>query len=102
MILPATLAAALMAQTAPGETAITFTAESGEQVEAYRGAFEVAEHRADPESRTITLSYVRFPATADAPGDPIVYLAGGPGGSGSGTARGRRFALFQAMRAHGE
>lgn len=102
MILTLTLAAALAAQPSPGETAVTVTAESGEEVAAYRGAFDVPEHRADPDSRTITLSYVRFPATTDTPGDPIVYLAGGPGGSGSRTAQGRRFALFQAMRAHGD
>lgn len=102
MILTASLAAALSAQPLPGEAAITFTAESGEEVAAYRGEIEAPEHRADPGSRTITLSYIRFPATTEAPGDPIVYLAGGPGGSGSDTARGRRFALFQAMRAHGD
>lgn len=98
----AVLSVTLAAQPHPGETAIEFTAESGETVEAYRGALEVPEHRANPESRMITLSYVRFPATADTPGDPIIYLAGGPGGSGSGTAAGRRFPLFMAMRAHGD
>ena len=100
--LAAALSAALAAQPGPGETAIEFTAESGETVAAYRGALEVPEHRANPAGRMITLSYVRFPATTDTPGDPIVYLAGGPGGSGSGTAAGRRFPLFMAMREHGD
>ena len=102
MIITASLAAILTAQPHPGETAIEFTAESGETVAAYRGALEVPEHRTNPESRMITLSYVRFPATTQTPGDPIVYLAGGPGGSGSGTAAGRRFPLFMAMRQHGD
>jgi pimeloyl-ACP methyl ester carboxylesterase len=100
--LAAILAASIAALPGPGETPIEFSAESGETVAAYRGVLEVSEHRADPASRMITLSYVRFPATTDTPGDPIVYLSGGPGGSGSGTATGRRFPLFMAMRQHGD
>ena len=86
----------------PDEEQITFEAGSGETVDAFRGAFAVPENRADPASRKIMLSYVRFPATTSAPGAPIVYMAGGPGGSGSGTAAGRRFPLFMAMRRHGD
>lgn len=85
-----------------GEEAITFTPNAGEAVEAYAGAFSVPENRAAADSRTLTLRYVRFPATGDRPGAPIVYLAGGPGGSGILTAKGRRFPLFMAMRAFGD
>ncbi|MFY0638733.1 alpha/beta fold hydrolase [Maricaulis maris] len=85
-----------------GETEITFTAQSGDTVDALRGEFQVPENRADPDSRMITISYVRFPATGETAGPPIVYLAGGPGGSGSGTAQGRRFPLFMAMRQHAD
>ena len=84
------------------ETEITFTASSGETVTAYEGRFEVPENRADPDSRMLSLAYVRFPATGANPGAPIVYLSGGPGGSGIGTARGRRFPLFMAMREFGD
>lgn len=84
------------------ETEITFTANSGESVTAYEGRFEVPENRADPDSRMLSLAYVRFPATGDNPGAPIVYLSGGPGGSGIGTARGRRFPLFMVMREFGD
>lgn len=85
----------------PGEEAIVF--EAGEnRVDAYRGVLSVPENRADPESRMIELVYVRFPATTDEPGDPIVYLSGGPGGSGISTARFRRFDLFMQMREHGD
>jgi len=103
------LLAGLLAGPAPqalaqgdGESEITFTAQSGDTVEAYRGEFQVPENRADPDSRMITISYVRFPATGETAGPPIVYLAGGPGGSGSGTAQGRRFPLFMAMRQHAD
>lgn len=84
---------------APGsEIPYQFEADSGESVEAFRGAFKVPENRADPNSRMITLHYVRFPATNPQPAAPIVYLAGGPGGSGVRTARWRRFAMFMALR----
>ncbi len=81
---------------------IMFTAQSGDSVEAFQGYVEVPENRADPDSRMIRLNYVRFPATTETPGHPIVYLAGGPGGSGTGTARAHRFALFMQMRQHGD
>jgi pimeloyl-ACP methyl ester carboxylesterase len=85
----------------PGERPITFTARGGE-TPAFEGNFEVPENRADPRSRKLSLYYVRFPATGPKPGAPIVYLAGGPGGSGVDTARNRRFALFNQMREFGD
>ena len=96
------LPAAAWARDKAAETPVTFEARSGETVDAFRGAFEVPENRADKESRTLTLHYVRFPATSETPGAPIVYLAGGPGGSGIWTAEGRRFPLFMAMREFGD
>ena len=85
-----------------GERPITFTARGGESTAAFEGTFNVPENRANPRSRTLTLHYVRFPATGPKPGSPIVYLAGGPGGSGIGTARDRRFAIFAQMREFGD
>lgn len=90
------------ARSAVAEEAIEFTAQSGDSVAAFHGTFEVPENRADPDSRMIEVSYIRFPAIGENPGPPIVYLSGGPGGSGSGTARGPRFPLFQSMREHGD
>ncbi len=86
----------------PVEEAITFIANSGETVEAFRGSITVPENRKVENSRDIKLVYVRFPSTSPAPGAPIVYLAGGPGGSGIQTAKGRRFPLFMAMREFGD
>jgi pimeloyl-ACP methyl ester carboxylesterase len=41
----------------------------------------VPEVRSDPESRTIRLAFVRLQSRAERPAAPLVYLAGGPGGS---------------------
>ncbi|WP_425989577.1 alpha/beta hydrolase [Brevundimonas sp. TWP2-3-2] len=75
-----------------------FAGWRGAETDAERGFFEVPEDRRDPTSRRISLSYVRFPSTAARPGPPIVYLAGGPGGTATGTATGPRFPIFMALR----
>lgn len=75
-----------------------FESSDGRSVDAELGRFLVRENRADPDSRLIELAYVRFPSTSDNPGNPIVYLAGGPGGSGTNTARARRWDIFMALR----
>jgi pimeloyl-ACP methyl ester carboxylesterase len=75
-----------------------FAGPRGMETDAERGFFEVPEDRRDPRSRKITLGYVRFPSTAARPGPPIVYLAGGPGGAGTGAAAGPRFPIFMALR----
>lgn len=85
-----------------GEKAITFEERGGQTVDAFEGSFMVPENRSKTGSREIPIKYVRFPATGENPGVPIIYLAGGPGGSGIRTARDRRFAMFMAMRAHGD
>jgi pimeloyl-ACP methyl ester carboxylesterase len=79
-----------------------FTARDGTAVDAELGSFEVPERRADPRSRRIALSFVRFHSTAASPGAPIVYLAGGPGASGISTAAGLRFPIFMALRRLGD
>lgn len=70
----------------------------GQEVDAERGFFEVPEDRRIPGSRRISIGYVRFASTAKNPGPPIIYLAGGPGGSGVRTAMGPRFPIFMALR----
>ena len=74
------------------------TNDKKDKVDAEFGTVFVPENRSDPESNLIELAFVRFKSTATNPGPPIVYLAGGPGGSGIGTARGSRFPLFMALR----
>ena len=75
-----------------------FETRDGREVDAELGRFEVPENRATASGRTVELAFVRFPSTNPNPGSPIVYLAGGPGGSGIGAAGGSRFDLFMAMR----
>ena len=84
------------------ENKIEFTANDGQKTEAYQGFIMVPENRNNPDSRLIKVSYVRFPGSAEKTSAPIVYLAGGPGGSGIATAKWRRFPLFMAMREFGD
>ncbi|HYJ29040.1 MAG TPA: alpha/beta fold hydrolase [Allosphingosinicella sp.] len=75
-----------------------FRLADGSDLAAERGTFSVPEDRADPRSRRIEIGFVRFRSTNPNPGAPIVYLAGGPGGSGVATARGPRQPIFLALR----
>jgi len=67
-------------------------------VAAERGRLVVPESWERPSGSTVELQFVRFKSTAAKPGAPIVYLAGGPGGSGVAAARGARFPVFMALR----
>jgi len=82
----------------PSPETFRFKGWRDQETDAERGALEVPEDRRDPNSRRIRLTYVRFPSTAAKPGPPIVYLAGGPGGTATGAAAGPRFPIFQALR----
>ncbi|MCZ6656466.1 MAG: alpha/beta hydrolase [Gammaproteobacteria bacterium] len=58
----------------------------------------VPENPAVPERR-LHLAWLQLESTADEPGPPIVYLAGGPGGGGTLTlALSGRYPVFDAMR----
>jgi pimeloyl-ACP methyl ester carboxylesterase len=64
---------------------------------------KVLEDRSMPNGRTIELAYVRLKSTSPAPGTPIVYLDGGPGGSGIGLYRVDEFKrLFDTLREVGD
>lgn len=76
----------------------TFANDKKEKVDAEFGTLLVPENRSNPQTNLIELAFVRFKSTAKNPGPPIVYLAGGPGGSGIGAATGTRFPLFMALR----
>jgi pimeloyl-ACP methyl ester carboxylesterase len=89
--------------TYPDEKPVVFE-NSGIKVDAFEGSILVLENRADKNSRLISVHYLRFPSTSNKPGSPVVYLAGGPGGSGISTVSypGFRFPLFMAMREFGD
>lgn len=89
-------------QTYENETAIVFKANDGQTSDAYEGFIWVPENRNNPDSRLIKISYVRFPSKAQNKGSPIIYLAGGPGGSGIATAKWRRFPLFVGLTEHAD
>lgn len=97
LMLPWSAHARTQASAEPGP--FRFTSGQGVETDAERGFFEVPEDRRLPGSRRIRIGYVRFPSTLPNPGPPIVYLAGGPGGSGVRTAMGPRFPIFMALRA---
>lgn len=60
---------------------------------------EVPRRHGEPEGPRMRLRVVRLPATGgDGRTAPVVYLAGGPGGSGVGTARGPRWPVFDRIR----
>ncbi len=80
----------------------TFVTINGQKVEAEFGRIYVPERHAKPNGKLIELAFVRFKSTAKNPSAPIVYLAGGPGGSGIALAKGARFSLFMAMREIGD
>ncbi|MNK93132.1 Tripeptidyl aminopeptidase precursor [compost metagenome] len=60
---------------------------------------EVPRRHAQPDGPRMRLRVVRLRATGgDGRAAPVVYLAGGPGGSGIGTARGPRWPVFDQVR----
>lgn len=75
-----------------------FISKARDTIEAELGVFKVLEKRINGNNDSIQLSFIRFKSTNPNPRAPIVYLAGGPGGSGSETAKGKRFALFMKLR----
>lgn len=80
----------------------TFETNNGQRVGAEFGSIHVPERHAKPNGKLIELAFVRFKSTAKNPSSPIIYLAGGPGGSGINLAKGARFPLFIAMREFGD
>ncbi|MDQ3950662.1 MAG: alpha/beta hydrolase [Gemmatimonadota bacterium] len=72
------------------------------KTEAEEGWLRVPENRQRPTGRHVQIHFVRFPSRAARPAYPIVYLAGGPGGSGTRSAAGDRFPLFMHLRDAGD
>ena len=90
----------LAAQTASLEwTPIAFTSGSGERTDAETAWITVPERHANPAGPQVRLPLLRFRSRNPNPGPPIVYLAGGPGNSGTAAAtRDLYFPIAMAMR----
>jgi pimeloyl-ACP methyl ester carboxylesterase len=94
------LPASLVAQQRNTARIITWQPDSLPGVE--RGSLQVPAVRARPAAGRITLSLLRFQSTAARPGAPIVYLAGGPGGSGIDEMRQAPAQWIDSLRALGD
>lgn len=75
-----------------------FVTKAGESVNAEQGWLVVPESRSRPQGGQVRLPVLRFKSTAEKPGYPIVYLAGGPGASGVESAKGIIFPVLAALR----
>jgi pimeloyl-ACP methyl ester carboxylesterase/cytochrome c-type biogenesis protein CcmH/NrfG len=74
-----------------------FQSFDGEVIECEQGRLLVPERRAAKPGRLIELAFLRIKSTAREPQAPVIFLAGGPGGSGIQT--GRLADYFQAVKA---
>ena len=73
------------------------------RIEAELGRLAVPERRDDPRSHLIELAFIRFKSTAEVPGAPLIFLAGGPGVSGTDSLRWEYlFPWFAALRTVGD
>lgn len=76
-----------------------FETERHGTIDAQVAFLDVPRRRDEPDGPRMQLRVVRLPATGgDGKASPVVYLAGGPGGSGVGTARGPRWPVFEQLR----
>jgi pimeloyl-ACP methyl ester carboxylesterase len=73
-----------------------------QHIQAELGRFAVPERYDHPTGQKITLAFVRLKSTSPKPRLPVVYLAGGPGGSAIHLAKGPRGAAFLVMREAGD
>jgi pimeloyl-ACP methyl ester carboxylesterase/cytochrome c-type biogenesis protein CcmH/NrfG len=74
-----------------------FQSFDGEVIECEQGRLLVPERRAAKSGRLIELAFIRIKSTAREPQAPVIFLAGGPGGSGIQT--GRLADYFQTIKA---
>jgi pimeloyl-ACP methyl ester carboxylesterase len=73
-----------------------------QQIGASIETFQTRDNRGASHAQSNHLAFVRLSAKSTTKAPPIVYLAGGPGGSGILTLLGRRQPVFMAMREFGE
>ena len=95
-------ASPVLARDAPAPLVFTpyaFKTQKHGTLDAEAGYLDVPRRHAEPNGPRMRLRVVRLPATGgDGRAAPVVYLAGGPGGSGIGTGRGPRWPVFDQVR----
>ena len=99
-LLALSIASIITCQTAHATVPLSdyeYVGYQGQKVAAKKGTFIVPENRAKPNGKQLELTFVKFPTTSKNPGNPIVYLSGGPGGSATGTAKRKRFEMFKQL-----
>ena len=104
MVISATSVSAQRTPTKPVlslEPFVLATRAHGE-VPAELGSLMVPHRHDDPGGPSMMLRFVRLKATRPTTAPPVVYLAGGPGGSGIEAARGVRWPVFNAVRQHAD
>lgn len=69
----------------------------GDSLPIESGQYVVPENRADPESNRIEIYFSRLKSTAMEPSAPLIFLAGGPGSSGSEIGQTKYFYLFKEL-----
>src|SRR5687767_1674363 len=94
-VVPALLAAGILSTSA---LAAAVLHQAGASIESFRTRAD----RGANHAQSNHLVYVRLRSQAKAASHPIVYLAGGPGGSGILTMLGPRQPVFMAMREFGD
>lgn len=108
LVAPALLfATRTAAQTSTDTARLTFepftlTTRAHGAIEAELGSLRVPRHHAQPDAATLTLRFVRLRARQASTMPPVIYLAGGPGGSGIDAALGVRWPVFDAVRQHAD
>ncbi|WP_109298843.1 alpha/beta hydrolase [Aquimarina sp. AU474] len=65
----------------------SFKSDSGKKIEAYVGKLKVLENRNKENSEEIDIHFIQLKSTNPNPKAPVIYLAGGPGGSSTWQAK---------------
>lgn len=80
----------------------TLTTRSHGEITAELGTVRVPRRHEQAAGPALTLRVVRLKAVSPSGAPPVIYLAGGPGGSGIEAARGVRWPVFDAVRQHAD
>lgn len=78
----------------------TLSTRAHGNVAAELGTLRVPRRHAVANGETLSLQFVRLRAVRPSGAPPVIYLAGGPGGSGIDAATGVRWPVFDAVRQH--